>query len=643
MYGGTFMRNNSHQHNHCCNHCHHDEHTHNSGFFSLIMGILLFSAAIITDFTLEIPSLTIMLFIASYLLLGGNVLQSTVKNIRSLRFFDENTLMTVATIGAFAIREYAEAVGIMLFFRIGELFEQYAVSRSRKAITETAKLKVEEADVLVDGRFIRSKSSEIKVGDILRIKNGEHIAADGIVESGESRIDVSAINGEPVPIAVRKGDSVMSGSINLADVFTLRVTATAEDSMISRIADAIEEASDNKPRIDRFISRFAKIYTPLVISAAAFTAIVPSLITGNWTKWLHSALTFLVISCPCALVLSVPLAYFSAIGAASKLGILFKGGSSVEALGKIKTVAFDKTGTLTNGSFTVTAIESFGSFTNDTLLQLCGSCEQISTHPVAVSITSRCHELGISLDEPLESNEFAGRGVSAIISGKRILCGNRRMMDENDVKLPHEVSQIVGSVVYIAVDGSAEGMIIVSDSMKKTAAKAVASLKKMKIKTALLTGDKSENARITADLLGIEHACGELTPHDKLHEIENLRKQYGEILFVGDGINDGPVLAGADVSGAMQTGSDLAIEAADMVFMNSEPESVVKAKRIADKAVTVSYQNIVFALAIKAAVLIMGLLGNPNMWLAVIADSGTTMLLILNSIRILRTESGETQ
>lgn len=630
------MGNHSHQHSHCC-HCHHDEHCTNNGLLPLILGIILFSAAIISNLTLEAKPLTIALFVSSYLLLGANVLKNTVGNIRSLRFFDENTLMTIATIGAFAIGEYAEAVGIMLFFRIGELFEQYAVSRSRKNISETAKLKVEEADVLSEDGFVCRKSSEIKVGDILRIKKGERIAADGIVESGESRIDVSAINGEPVPVAVRKGDSVMSGSINLADVFTIRASSTAEDSMISRIAAAVEEASDNKPRIDRFISRFAGIYTPLVIAAAVLTAIAPSLITGNWTKWLHSALTFLVISCPCALVLSVPLAYFSAIGAASKLGILFKGGSSVEALAKIKTVAFDKTGTLTDGSFTVTAIESFGSFSSSTLLRLCGSCEQISSHPVAVSITSRCHELAISLDEPTESSEFAGRGVSAVISGKRILCGNRRLMDENSVRLPREASGIAGSVVYIAIDGIAEGMIIVSDSVKKTAAKTVDALKKMKLKTALLTGDKSENARITADMLGIEHACGELSPHDKLYEIENLRKQYGAIMFVGDGINDGPVLAAADFSGAMQTGSDLAIEAADMVFMNPEPESVVLAKKIADKAVMVSYQNITFALAIKAAVLITGLLGNPEMWLAVIADSGTTLLLILNSIRIIRT------
>lgn len=621
-----------------CAHCHDSEDSNENGLPILITGTLIFAAAIITGSVFGILPLTLTLFVISYLILGGNVLKNAVRNVKALKFFDENTLMTIATIGAFAIGEYAEAVGVMLFFRIGELFEDFAVARSRKAITEAAKLKVEEADILVDGEFVRKPSEEIAVGDILRIKNGERVASDGIIVSGESRIDTSALNGEPVPVTVRQGDSVMSGSINLADVFTIRVTAAAKDSMISRIAQAVEDASANKPQIDRFISRFAKIYTPIVIAAAVLTAVIPSLITGQWTKWIHSALTFLVISCPCALVLSVPLAYFSAIGAASKLGILFKGGSSVEALGKIKAVAFDKTGTLTNGSFTVTAVETFGKLSNDELLKICGSCEQTSSHPVAESITTRCRELDLNLDEPLQSHELAGRGLSAVLSGREILCGNKRLMNENSVKLPHEDSKIAGSVVYIAVDGKAEGMIIVSDSVKRTAKDAVKALKAMGIAMALLTGDKSDNARITAKSLGIDYARGGLMPDDKLHEIEQLREKYGSVMFVGDGINDGPVLAGADVGGAMQTGSDLALEAADMVLMNPEPESVVRAKKIADRAMKVSCQNIVFALAIKAAVLIMGLLGHPNMWLAVIADSGTAMLLILNSIRLLNTK-----
>ena len=547
--------------------------------------------------------------------------------------------MTVATIGAFALGDFTEAVGVVLFFRIGEFFEDFAVAKSRKAITDVASLKVEEADVLVNGEFVRTPSEYIKVGDILRIKAGERIAADGIVESGTSRIDTSAVNGEPVPMSVRKGDKIMSGCINLNEMFTLRVTAAADDSMISKIARAVEDASAEKPQIDRFITRFAKVYTPIVIAAAVLTAIVPSLITGDWSKWIYSALTFLVISCPCALVLSVPLAYFSGIGASSKLGILFKGGNSIEALGKVKAIAFDKTGTLTDGTFSVTKVECFGNADENALLTICGSCEQGSTHPVAESITSYCREKNLALVSPEKSEELAGRGVSSELNSKKILCGNERLMAENGIKLPANLAPTSGSVVYVAVDGNAVGRVVVSDTIKKTSRDAMKKLRALGIKTAMFTGDKKENAEIAANELGIDIVRAELLPDGKLEEIRKLRSEYGSVMFVGDGINDGPVLAGADVGGAMQSGSDLALEAADAVFMNSEPEAVVTAKKIANKTLRISYENIIFALAIKAVVLVLGLLGHPNMWLAVFADSGTAMLLILNSIRILRTKN----
>lgn len=630
-----------HEHHHEHEHAHHHEHEQGklSGeLISFIVGVTVFAAAVIVGKTLDILPLTIALFAAAYLLLGHNVLMATFRNIRAKNFFDENFLMTVATIGAFALGEYAEAVGVVLFFRIGELFEDYAVSRSRKAITDVAELKVEEADVLVDGEFVRLPSDEIKAGDILRIKVGERIACDGVVESGESRIDTSAVNGEPVPLTVTKGTAVLSGCINLAETITLRSTAAADDSMMSKIARAVEDASASKPKIDRFITRFAKVYTPIVIAIAVLTAIVPSMITGDWSKWIYSALTFLVISCPCALVLSVPLAYFSGIGAASKLGILFKGGSSIEALGKVRAIAFDKTGTLTDGSFTVTDVSAFGSLSEDELLRICGSCEQTSTHPVAESIVIRCREKGIALTEPENTAEFAGRGISAAIGGKKILCGNERLMSENGISLP-ETSAVAGSVVFVAVNGKAEGRIVVSDTVKSTSAKAVSELRSMGIYTAMLTGDKQENAQIVASQLGLDNAKGDLLPDGKLAEIGNIRSQHGAVMFVGDGINDGPVLAGADVGGAMQSGSDLALEAADAVFMNSEPEAVVKAKKIADKTLRISYENIIFALAVKAAVLVLGLVGLPNMWLAVFADSGTAMLLILNSVRNLSTKN----
>ena len=626
---------NKHEEEHKHSHSHGDDH----GLILLLIGIAVFVAAIILEHALDIFPITLGLYIAAYLILGFNILKSTFKNIKAGNFFDENFLMTVATIGAFALGDFTEAVGVVLFFRIGEFFEDFAVAKSRKAITDVASLKVEEADVLVNGEFVRTPSEDIKVGDILRIKAGERIAADGIVESGTSRIDTSAVNGEPVPMSVRKGDKIMSGCINLNEMFTLRVTAAADDSMISKIARAVEDASAEKPQIDRFITRFAKVYTPIVIAAAVLTAIVPSLITGDWSKWIYSALTFLVISCPCALVLSVPLAYFSGIGASSKLGILFKGGNSIEALGKVKAIAFDKTGTLTDGTFSVTKVECFGNADENALLTICGSCEQGSTHPVAESITSYCREKSLALVSPEKSEELAGRGVSSELNSKKILCGNERLMAENGIKLPANLAPTSGSVVYVAVDGNAVSRVVVSDTIKKTSRDAMKKLRALGIKTAMFTGDKKENAEIAANELGIDIVRAELLPDGKLEEIRKLRSEYGSVMFVGDGINDGPVLAGADVGGAMQSGSDLALEAADAVFMNSEPEAVVTAKKIANKTLRISYENIIFALAIKAVVLVLGLLGHPNMWLAVFADSGTAMLLILNSIRILRTKN----
>lgn len=604
----------------------------------LAVGIVLFISAVLTEKFTGIKILPLLLFVSAYLILGFNVIKSAVKNIGSGNLFDENFLMTVATIGAFALGEYAEAVGVVLFFRIGELFEDYAVSQSRKAITGIASLKADYADVLINGEYVRTPAENIKVGDILRIKAGERTAVDGVVESGESRIDTSAVNGEPIPLTVRKGDTVMSGCINLAESFTLRASASAEESMIAKIAKAVENASSSKPKIDRFITRFSKVYTPIVIITALLTAIIPSLITGDWNNWIHSALTFLVISCPCALVLSVPLAYFSGIGVASKLGILFKGGSAIEVLAKVKTIAFDKTGTLTDGSFTVTEIKPYSDMTPESLIKICASCEQLSTHPVAESIVRYCHENSVEITDPDNSKELAGRGISASFNGCDVLCGNKRLMDENNISVPDYDGQTTGSIVYVAVNGKTVGRITVSDKIKKTSAKTVSALKSMGIHTAMLTGDKNENAESVARSLGIDYVKGDLMPDGKLSEIKKIREKNGSVMFIGDGINDAPVLAGADISGAMQNGSDLAIETADAVFMNSEPETVVKAKKIADRTLAVAYQNIIFALVIKAVVLVLGLFGHPNMWLAVFADSGTAMLLILNSVKILSTK-----
>ncbi len=643
--------NHSHEHPHNCN-CEEHNHSHshtehfeiknkikiNLDILLFILGVLIFLIAIIAEHIFHFKYV-FLLYVAAYLLIGFNVLKTTFKNVLKGNLFDENFLMTIATIGAIILGEYSEAVGVVLFFKIGELFENYAVLKSRKAITDIATLKVDKATVLMNDEYISIDSDNIKIGDILLIKTGERIPADGILSEGESKLDTSAINGEPVPLVVRKGDKIMSGCINLADTFTMTATAVAAESMISKISQAVEEAASNKPQIDRFITRFSKIYTPIVIITAMLTAVLGTIITGEIRKWIYSALTFLVISCPCALVLSVPLAYFSGIGAASKLGILFKGGNSIEALSKIKAVIFDKTGTLTNGSFSITDICSCNTVSEDELLKICGSCEQISTHPIAESITLYCHNNGIELNQPESSGELAGRGVYAVLEGKNILCGNEKMMIEKNIPIPTMPEIKLGNVVYTAINNKIIGRIIVSDSIKNTSKQAVSQLKQMGLHTVMLTGDKEKNAEAVGKMINIDDIKGDLMPDEKLAEMNKLRKQYGSIMFIGDGINDAPVLAGADIGGAMQNGSDIAIEAADAVFMNSEPIAVVSAKKIADTTQHIAYQNIFFALGVKALVIILGILGHPNMWLAVFADSGVAMLLILNSIRTLKSKN----
>lgn len=628
--------NHAHSHEHCNSEHKHIRSAKKTEIIMFALGILIFTTAIVSEHILHFKFI-ILFYIAAYLMIGYNILKATINNILKGNFFDENFLMTIATIGAFILGEYSEAVGVVLFFKVGELFENYAVSKSRKAITDVAALKVEKATVLKKGEYITVNSDEIQIGDTLLIKTGERIPADGIMCDGKSKLDTSAINGEPVPLVISKGDKLISGCINLADTFTMTATAIAAESMISKIAHAVEEAASNKPHIDRFITRFSKIYTPIVLIIALLTAILGSIITENTGKWIYSALTFLVISCPCALVLSVPLAYFSGIGAASKKGILFKGGNSIEALSKIKTVVFDKTGTLTNGNFNVTDIYACDNYSENELLKICGSCEQTSTHPVAESITSYCQNNGIELIQPDSSGEIAGRGVYAVLREKNVLCGNEKLMSEKNITIPKMPEIKLGNVVFVSVDNKIVGRIVVSDSVKNTSADAISQLKKMGIHTVMLTGDKAENADAVRSIIGIDKIKSELMPDEKLAELNEIRKEYGAVMFVGDGINDAPVLAGADVGGAMQSGADIALEAADVVFMNSEPISVANAKKIADKTQNIAYQNIIFALGVKVLVLILGILGHPNMWLAVFADSGVAMLLILNSIRTLKT------
>ena len=639
----TFEGDCHHQHPHIdsikdLHHHEHNKHNIMKEIIILLVGIFFFVIALLISKIAKFEYITLFLYILSYLILGYNVLLSTLVNLKNKKFFDEYFLMTIATIGSFSIGEYSEAVGVFLFFRIGELFENYAVSKSRKALIDISSLKTEEVEILKNGEYIKINSNKIEIGDILHIKVGERIVVDGIVEDGESKMDTSAINGEPIPLSIKKGDKILSGYINVSETFLLKATALVSDSMISKIANAIQNASTTKPKINKFITRFAKIYTPIVVFISLLTAIIPSIISGDWKKWIYSAMTFLVISCPCALVLSVPLAYFSGIGAGSKLGILFKGGNAIEVLGKIKIIAFDKTGTLTNGYFTITEIKSYGNMNEKEILSLCGSCEKNSNHPVAESITEYCKKNNIELSNPDKVSEIGGKGISAIINNKEILCGNKNLLNDKGINIP-ERETILGSIVYLAVDNNIQGRIIVSDTLKKTSSSSICKLREMGIKTAILTGDRTENAVSMANHLGIDFAKGDLLPEDKLTEIINIRREDGRVMFIGDGFNDGPVLAGADIGGAMFNGSDLALQAADMIFMNSEPETIVKAKKIADKTLFISYENIFFALFIKGVILVLGLLGHPNMWLAVFADTGTGMLLILNSIRVLNIKS----
>lgn len=587
------------------------------GLFLLGVGLDALGAAI---FAFRVSSIA---YLMAYLLLGAQVLTAAAKSITKGHVFDENFLMGIATIGAILIGEFPEAVGVMLFYRVGEYFEEKAVERSRNQIMEAADLRPETV-TLADGSVI--PAADAKPGDVLLVRPGDRIGLDGVVVTGISRINTAPITGEAVPVGVRPGDPVTSGCINTVAQLTVRVEKPLEESMVTRILQAVESAAAGKPKIDRFITRFAKVYTPVVVLAALLIAIVPSVVTGNWNYWVYTALSFLVMSCPCALVLSVPLAFFSGIGVGSKRGILFKGGASIEALAKIKAVALDKTGTVTKGEFKVQPCQP-------ELLRLCAACEQYSSHPIAQSIVTAAKEKAMVLAQPESVEELPGHGIRAVLNGKTVLCGNEKLLHRFGVEVPGV--QESGSVVLVAADGKYLGCLTVADTVKTGAGRAIEAVKNMGITVAMLTGDTQENAQAVAQAVGIEQVHGRLLPQDKLAVLQQLRKTYGPVMFVGDGINDSPVLAGADVGAAMGSGADAAIEAADVVFMTSSLGAVPTAVRIAQSTRKIAWQNVIFALGIKAIVMTLGLLGFASMWLAVFADSGVAMLCVLNSIRLL--------
>lgn len=611
-------------------HDHHHEHEHHreGGAWDIPAGAGLFAAGLILEaLGFGVPGK--IAFVCAYLILGREILTAAVKNLVKGRMLDENFLMSVATLGAFCINEFPEAVGVMLFFRIGEFFEEKAVARSRSQIMEAVDLRPEVVH-LVRGMEVKAiPAADAKPGDRLVVRPGDRIPLDGVVIAGDSRIDTAPITGEPVPVRATAGSAVTSGCVNTSGQLIMEVRKPLAESMVTRILDSVENAAASKPRIDRFITRFARIYTPVVVGLAAFVAVVPSLVTGEWGYWVYTALSFLVMSCPCALVLSVPLAFFSGIGAGSRRGILFKGGASMEAMGRIKAVVMDKTGTLTQGDFKVRGV-----FGDPAILPLCASCEQNSTHPIAQSIVAAAKEKRHTLHTPEELEEIPGMGIWAVLRGRQILCGSEALMEQFGVEFPQGEDGL-GSRVLVAISGKYAGCLVISDALKESAPEAVARLHKRHLATAILTGDGVDAARAVANTLRIDAVHARLLPQEKLEALRRVREKYGPVMFVGDGINDAPVLAGADVGAAMGSGADAAIEAADVVFMTGDPRAIPEALDIAARTARIAWQNVYFALAVKAIAMILGLLGFASMWLAVFADSGVAMLCVLNSIRML--------
>ena len=607
----------------------------NVDIICIIIGAVLFVAGEIMEHKGFGTSATLPVFVIAYLTLGGVIVVKAAKNISHGQIFDENFLMSIATLAAFAINDSAEAVGVMLFYRIGELFEEKAVERSRGQIMDAVDLRPEVVNLVTGDDIQVIPSEEAQIGDILLVRPGDRIPLDGIVIEGNSRIDTSPITGEPVPVAVNEGDEITSGCVNTSGQLKIRVEKPLEESMVTRILDSVENAAASKPKIDRFITRFARVYTPCVVGIAVATAILPSLVTGNWHYWIYTAITFLVMSCPCALVLSIPLAFFSGIGAGSKKGILFKGGLSIEGLSKLGAVIMDKTGTITEGNFQLQKVVATGKYTENELLSMCAGCEQNSTHPIANSIVVAAKEREIQFEKPISLEEISGHGIVAEMPEGKVLCGNRKLMDKFGVTIGELKEAAYGSEVFMAVNGTFAGYMLISDTIKPDAKEAIASLKKLGLHTVMLTGDSEDSAQAVGKDAGIDEIYAKLLPEDKLNALKKVRQAHGTVMFVGDGINDAPVLAGADVGAAMGSGADAAIEAADAVFMNSNVDAIPQSITIARSTNRIAWQNVIFALVIKIAVMILGLAGHANMWMAVFADTGVAMICVLNSIRIL--------
>lgn len=627
----------SQDNSHCCcgGHCHEHEHDNRTEIIKLGVTAALLVIFMIVTAVLKLPAWgSALLFAVPYLISGGEVLKTAAKNILRGQVFDECFLMSVATLGAFAIGEFSEAVFVMLFFGVGELFEHIATARSRRSVAALMDIRPDSATLITPDGERTVSPQEVVVGDVIIVRPGEKIPLDGVVTAGDGSLDMSALTGESVPIQVTVGDTVASGCVNLNSPLKIEVMRPYSESTAAKILELMEHAAENKSRPERFITRFSRVYTPLVVCLALLICIVPTLIWGGFTIWLRRALMFLVVSCPCALVVSIPLTYFSGIGGASGKGILIKGASALESLAQIKTAVFDKTGTLTHGKFTVTAVHS-DEFDRETLLATAALAEYYSDHPISESLKAACTPDPSRVGEV---KEIAGRGISAVIDGKPVLVGNERLMAENGVS--SRSCHLNGTVVHVAIGGEYAGHIVISDELKPTAASAIAGLKASGVKTVMLTGDREKTAAAIASQVGIDEYRAELLPGDKVDEIERIiaaQPSSCRTLFAGDGINDAPVLARADVGAAMGAlGSDAAIEAADIVLMDDDPEKLTVALRIAKKTAGIVRQNIVISLVIKFGVLVLSAVGLSSFWLAAVADVGVMVLAVLNSTRAMK-------
>ncbi|MEL7624434.1 MAG: heavy metal translocating P-type ATPase [Clostridiales bacterium] len=602
------------------------------------LGASLFLTGTVFDFE---PPLDLAIFLISYLLVGGEVVFRALKNISRGQVFDENFLMSVATIGAFAIGEYPEGVAVMLFYQVGEAFQRLAVNRSRKSISALMDIRPDYANLKAGHELHKVSPEEVGIGDIIVVKPGEKIPLDGRILEGVSALDTSALTGESLPRDVERGDEVLSGSINKNGVLTIEVSKEFSESTISKILDLVQNASSKKAPTENFITKFARYYTPIVTFSALALAIIPPLVIpgAEFSDWIYRALAFLVVSCPCALVISIPLSFFGGIGGASRNGILVKGSNYLEALNNVDTIVFDKTGTLTKGIFKVTSIAGANGWPEQELLSYAAHAESFSNHPIALSI-QKAYGREIEAQRLTEQEEIAGLGIRVKLDGRTVLAGNGKLMDSENIDW--EPVSGLGSIVYIAVDGQFAGHIVISDELKPDSKKAISDLKKLGVsRTAMLTGDTKTAGEAIAREIGLDAVYTELLPHQKVEQLEQLdknRKGKGKLVFVGDGINDAPVLARADVGIAMGAlGSDAAIEAADVVLMTDEPSKIVSAIRVARKTRSIVWQNILFAMGIKVVILILAAGGMATMWEAVFGDVGVTVIAVLNSMRAMKT------